>query len=142
MSLLSWERGLKFDEKNNEAKTCESLLSWERGLKSVFNCLNCRRCVVAPLVGAWIEIRSRIIDLTSNLSLLSWERGLKFRECLLHGQADWSLLSWERGLKYSSPGKRMRMKLSLLSWERGLKCPAHHATGNVCPGRSSRGSVD
>ncbi len=37
LSLLSWERGLKFDEKNNEAKTCESLLSWERGLKYLSN---------------------------------------------------------------------------------------------------------
>ena|GEM_PF-5472835 len=54
-SLLSWERGLKFDEKNNEAKTCESLLSWERGLK-----------YLAHFEPHYYQ-----------LSLLSWERGLK-----------------------------------------------------------------
>ena len=33
--------------------------------------------LVAPLVGAWIEIKSRFLWPAFYLSLLSWERGLK-----------------------------------------------------------------
>ena len=33
-----------------------SLLSWERGLKFRFNFRQVARNIVAPLVGAWIEI--------------------------------------------------------------------------------------
>ena len=83
--------------------------------------------VVAPLVGAWIEI-SESIDLTRSRywSLPSWERGLKFpikwdifvdipvaplvgawieiRYTLLPCQIPWSSLpSWERGLKFLPP---------------------------------------
>ena len=32
---------------------------------------------VAPLVGAWIEILTCCVSLSSSVSLLSWERGLK-----------------------------------------------------------------
>ena len=56
-SLLSWERGLKFLKILLLLKPLMSLLSWERGLK--FHCCRlciCRLCHVAPLVGAWIEI--------------------------------------------------------------------------------------
>ena len=35
-----------------------SLLSWERGLKSYRSICDIRRLGVAPLVGAWIEIRA------------------------------------------------------------------------------------
>ena len=54
-----------------------SLLSWERGLKSKL--LYCRppSALVAPLVGAWIEILVKISIAFFLLSLLSWERGLK-----------------------------------------------------------------
>ena len=56
LSLLSWERGLKFLPSCGEPATPRSLLSWERGLKfmviyAIF--------LIVP-------------------SLLSWERGLKF----------------------------------------------------------------
>ena len=55
-----------------------SLLSWERGLKSLKHaCFNADH-MVAPLVGAWIEI---VLDPKKHKktveSLLSWERGLK-----------------------------------------------------------------
>ena len=54
-SLLSWERGLKSGMGVLQNKTGKSLLSWERGLK--FNLiLRVRSELVAPLVGAWIEI--------------------------------------------------------------------------------------
>ena len=54
-----------------------SLLSWERGLKFLFREVS-RSDMVAPLVGAWIEIikTSELYDYV-NWSLLSWERGLK-----------------------------------------------------------------
>ena len=54
-----------------------SLLSWERGLK----CFSSRQFAipdkVAPLVGAWIEIRISSLIKSHFASLLSWERGLK-----------------------------------------------------------------
>ncbi len=55
LSLLSWERGLKYFEVETLPKASLSLLSWERGLK-LFSCL-----------GVYLRY----------LSLLSWERGLK-----------------------------------------------------------------
>ena len=39
LSLLSWERGLKFDGGKHGVKVCLSLLSWERGLKYHKKCL-------------------------------------------------------------------------------------------------------
>ena len=56
-----------------------SLLSWERGLK--FDVLNCHdeNDRVAPLVGAWIEMQKKFWILLVMVSLLSWERGLKYR---------------------------------------------------------------
>ena len=56
--------------------------------------------LVAPLVGAWIEINKQ-----------DWKKIGEFG----------SLLSWERGLKYRNGGNNMKRKMSLLSWERGLK---------------------
>ena len=76
--------------------------------------------MVAPLVGAWIEIICiTYFILERRTSLLSWERGLKFK--LFNVLEIWktSLLSWERGLKLYS--------LRLLQ---------------VFIRRSSRGSVD
>ena len=54
-----------------------SLLSWERGLKYTL-----KRCLeacflVAPLVGAWIEMPLLFCEIEAFTSLLSWERGLK-----------------------------------------------------------------
>ena len=58
--------------------------------------------VVAPLVGAWIEI-TLIINMDSVIrSLLSWERGLKFVQNEYDADEVESLLSWERGLKFLS----------------------------------------
>ena len=103
LSLLSWERGLKFPFPFPHLRLDLSLLSWERGLKSVLLRYRMRGGSVAPLVGAWIEIYlPPAFNLLQLLSLLSWERGLKsHRMCLLRSAAR-SLLSWERGLK--SPG--------------------------------------
>ena len=61
LSLLSWERGLKFIIKVLNMRVPWSLLSWERGLKS--------------------DIRDVLNKYAP--SLLSWERGLKFLNCSL-----------------------------------------------------------
>ena len=101
LSLLSWERGLKFVVKEALEIMQASLLSWERGLKYYTLVQEqTHRHVVAPLVGAWIEINKQ-----------DWKKIGEFG----------SLLSWERGLKYRNGGNNMKRKMSLLSWERGLK---------------------
>ena len=56
LSLLSWERGLKYHIYYLIYYNYMSLLSWERGLK--YTCVN-------------------LFLLGGNTSLLSWERGLK-----------------------------------------------------------------
>ena len=56
LSLLSWERGLKFPPVVNSTIRNRSLLSWERGLKYARALWDYARLNVAPLVGAWIEI--------------------------------------------------------------------------------------
>ena len=59
------------------------------------------RAIVAPLVGAWIEIVVHNISyIYTSVSLLSWERGLKFIIIKSIMRFYPSLLSWERGLKY------------------------------------------
>ena len=76
-----------------------SLLSWERGLKYYAYVAFKWSEVVAPLVGAWIEIYTPINHNLGLPSLLSWERGLKLLILSIYGLLDMSLLSWERGLK-------------------------------------------
>ena len=58
-----------------------SLLSWERGLKFVKTADDKAPEVVAPLVGAWIEIFHHAEHCCREESLLSWERGLKYTVC-------------------------------------------------------------
>ena len=56
LSLLSWERGLKFFRCVQISAVLPSLLSWERGLKSSKELSMVSAALVAPLVGAWIEM--------------------------------------------------------------------------------------
>ena len=77
-----------------------SLPSWERGLKCIYVAIVIHSGIVAPLVGAWIEMLGRCHRLYLFVSLPSWERGLKFglyKVLMLHVV---SLPSWERGLKF------------------------------------------
>ena len=70
--------------------------------------------VVAPRVGAWIEI------------YVIW--------CQLHNLA--SLPVWERGLKLNSKNERDYLLRSLPVWERGLKFRivlSTHFLGHVAP---------
>ena len=57
------------------------------------------KIAVAPLVGAWIEIKKIVVLKEKRKSLPSWERGLKFFNSEVQQQAYLSLPSWERGLK-------------------------------------------
>ncbi len=59
--------------------------------------------LVAPLVGAWIEILHFLSFYLFMVSLLSWERGLKLYLHCTDLIPELSLLSWERGLKYRIP---------------------------------------
>ena len=54
---------------------------------------------VAPLVGAWIEITSLSAWIAASLSLPLWERGLKYVRSIFREWRMWSLPLWERGLK-------------------------------------------
>ena len=56
--------------------------------------------LVAPLVGAWIEISFRFVVYAVIMSLPSWERGLKFLDLCQSRCIAKSLPSWERGLKF------------------------------------------
>ena len=77
MSLPSWERGLKYKSYKAILNAELSLPSWERGLKSIFRSGLRSRRLVAPLVGAWIEINGLCDGFYAVKSLPSWERGLK-----------------------------------------------------------------
>ena len=80
MSLLSWERGLKFMASQSLISTVnvaplvgawiEIISDWEKDKSKP----------VAPLVGAWIEMARHQRKEAEVSSLLSWERGLKYNE--------------------------------------------------------------
>ncbi len=55
--------------------------------------------LVAPLVGAWIEIAPLSPPFRWTVSLPLWERGLKFLFFLCYLIDSLSLPLWERGLK-------------------------------------------
>ena len=77
-----------------------SLLLWERGLKFKSGLITLEYYSVAPLVGAWIEIgRKGSLRQLQPGSLLLWERGLKYASIFADLYRLWSLLLWERGLK-------------------------------------------
>ena len=56
--------------------------------------------MVAPCVGAWIEIEVKEDFNDTIESLLAWERGLKYTMNYQKFYPTTSLLAWERGLKY------------------------------------------
>ena len=60
LSLPLWERGLKSEAKENKAWEIGSLPLWERGLKFTHVVKVSVCCLVAPFVGAWIEIIQRV----------------------------------------------------------------------------------
>ena len=78
VSLPLWERGLKFTTLLFSFPAHASLPLWERGLKLQKMKKQEWKKLVAPLVGAWIEIRlPPWAFYFCILSLPLWERGLK-----------------------------------------------------------------
>ena len=73
LSLPSWERGLKSGTWQAILSATRSLPSWERGLKFKNPVLAALFAVVAPLVGAWIEIS--ILDTLGTLQVSRSPRG-------------------------------------------------------------------
>ena len=67
MSLPSWERGLKYSIHDQDLFQSASLPSWERGLKLRTGTENTLNAIVAPLVGAWIEISPLVISICPGL---------------------------------------------------------------------------
>ena len=100
LSLLSWERGLKYI--HPQGTQCAAVQvaplvgAWIEITKEK---AEAKLKEVAPLVGAWIEMLVYSLNLSASLSLLSWERGLKYRPLIATLFRFSSLLSWERGLK-------------------------------------------
>ena len=78
MSLPSWERGLKYggNASSNLVPIVAPLVgAWIEIFENVFYSVP---CFVAPLVGAWIEINVNTGSIEPiSASLPSWERGLK-----------------------------------------------------------------
>ena len=99
MSLLSWERGLKFIICINsfiiDCRSSRGSVDWNSFFMPQF-----RHKEVAPLVGAWIEIK-----ISDAIGLSVFCRSSR-------GSVDWNF----------APVTSLLDKLSsLLSWERGLK---------------------
>ena len=100
-------------------------------------------CPVAPLAGAWIEIKETAVHIAESLlSLPSRERGLKFRASYLENmQFRVAPLAGAWIEIASLAGSSIVPLPSLPSRERGLKSlrPDYHPNGVR---RSPRGSVD
>ena len=79
---------MKFKDGNISTRMEASLLSWERGLKYLVYILFRLDHMVAPLVGAWIEMLNNCFVHSCNKSLLSWERGLKSSDMLVDAWFD------------------------------------------------------
>ena len=102
LSLPLWERGLKWFQKSYvKLGGYSSLPLWERGLKSLLVLRLRGLPIVAPLVGAWIEMHRFHSCCAWAASLPLWERGLKYHFiCGINIVRIKSLPLWERGLKY------------------------------------------
>ena len=77
----------------------QSLPLWERGLKCVSHTVNMQDYIVAPLVGAWIEIAyNRCVSTLERVAPLvgAW---IEIGEGIAIPHAKTSLPLWERGLK-------------------------------------------
>ena len=98
--------------------------------------------MVAPLVGAWIEIISFGSDIDKKLSLPLWERGLKSGVIAAPFHCIQSLPLWERGLKSLYKLEEEANISSLPLWERGLKSLYGSEADELSNRRSPCGSVD
>ena len=121
-SLPSWERGLKFVvlAVSHPIKAVAPLVGAWIEIKVLRSHIGVGR--VAPLVGAWIEILDRGFNvLPERVAPLvgAWIE-ISFSTSVF-GSKTLSLPSWERGLKYAVILGYCVVVTSLPSWERGLK---------------------
>ena len=72
-----WERGLKYQTKQQAPTKSRSFPLWERGLKLGEMMYIPVVAIVVPLVGTWIEIQEAYRQLQRMGSFPLWERGLK-----------------------------------------------------------------
>ena len=120
-----------------------SLLSWERGLKFFAVEHQVSMGIVAPFVGAWIEISSNLCTAVEAFrSLLSWERGLKFPYAPLHIFA--TLVApfvgaWIEIAEYDASGQIVKVAPFVGAWIEIQSGKKEHKRRNS---RSFRGSVD
>ena len=121
-SLPTWERGLKSFRRDPCRNVGRSLPTWERGLKFDPHKLVPFETIVAPYMGAWIEIETERAEQQDEAgSLPTWERGLKSSTQHLLYNVIQSLPTWERGLKSTAAVGAVGVPVSLPTWERGLK---------------------
>ena len=80
---------------------------------------------VAPLAGAWVEIKDTYQGVHFEMSLPSRERGLKLYTGKRDPDQSMSLPSRERGLKFLEGDGNSVVIPSLPSRERGLKYKCH-----------------
>ncbi len=98
-----------------------SLPTWERGLKFCLYDPVVKFKLVAPYMGAWIEISALANFNNSQLVapyMGAWIEIINACNCESYVA---SLPTWERGLKYMKYFCKMISTPSLPTWERGLK---------------------
>ena len=62
----AWGRGLKYNANKANQEMTKSPPAWGRGLKFLLLLYNILNVIVAPRVGAWIEIEDRRMDSDPN----------------------------------------------------------------------------
>ena len=98
-----------------------SLPSWERGLKFVHNQVTTSDFLVAPLVGARVEIEQNpVLDMDSSVAPLVGARVEIGTHIPIFGPLYVAPLVGAR-VEINAPVKESSIKASLPSWERGLK---------------------
>ena len=146
-------------------ETMMSLPTWERGLKSFWNSNGIILYIVAPYMGAWIEI-SHVCGSADSRWVAPYMGA--WIEIVLSGAGSrylrWSLPTWERGLKFQyfdtidknvNVAPYMGAWIEIVEWQRrqaGSLCRSLHGSvdWNISPikfwiptlGRSLHGSVD
>ena len=117
----TWVRGLKLRSPVNCWIGNTSHPTWVRGLKCKPLRVYLVRWLVAPHMGAWIEIFYFTYSANIPASHPTWVRGLKFNLTVENMIWSKSHPTWVRGLKYSRIAIFNMCVRSHPTWVRGLK---------------------
>ena len=112
---------MKYNDLNTLMVSFKSLPSWERGLKYYLTVTKFTFGIVAPLVGARIEIYYKKKKAHGQRVAPLVGARIEIGADTSNGKEIMSLPSWERGLKLCKMGITDILAPSLPSWERGLK---------------------